>query len=121
MANLSSFPDFIIFLYVHLSQADNQYDPAEIAAIKSKMASLYPAGTDLEKKLYTTIREYNAIDKTRLPELLETSVRQFGPGHGADHEAILTTMQEIIRADGQVAPAETKALEALTQLIALSK
>jgi uncharacterized tellurite resistance protein B-like protein len=121
MTKLSSFPDFIVFLYVHLSQADSQYDPAEMAAIKSKMAALYPEGTDLEKKLYTTIREYNALDKARLPELLETSVRQLGTGHGANHEAILASMQDIIRADGQVAPAETKVLEALTQLIALSK
>lgn len=121
MTKLSSFPDFIVFLYVHLSQADSQYDPTELAAIKNKMASLYPAGTDLERKLYTTIREYNAIDKALLPELLETSARQLGTGHGADHAAILTSMQEIIRADGQVAPAETTALEALTQLIALSK
>ncbi|MBT1688456.1 tellurite resistance TerB family protein [Dawidia soli] len=121
MTKLSTFPDFIVFLYVHLSQADNQYDPAEMAAIKNKMASLYPAGTDLEKKLYTTIREYNALDKAQLPALLETSARQLGAGHDADHEAILATMQEIIRADGQVAPAETKALEALTQLIALSR
>ena len=33
----ATFPDFILFLYVHMSLADSSYDPSEMAAIKTKM------------------------------------------------------------------------------------
>jgi len=47
----ANLPDFILFLYVHMSRADDSYDPTEMAAIKSKMNNLFSKGTDLEKKL----------------------------------------------------------------------
>ncbi len=73
----ANLPDFILFLYVHMSRADDSYDPTEMAAIKNKMNSLFSKGTDLEKKLYVTIREYNSFDKNKLTELLSDSIQHF--------------------------------------------
>ena len=64
-----SFPDFLLFVYVHMSEADHNYDPKEMALIKKKMHALFPEGTDLEKKLYRAIRDYNNFDKSRLDAL----------------------------------------------------
>ncbi|HEY9049222.1 MAG TPA: TerB family tellurite resistance protein [Ohtaekwangia sp.] len=117
----SSFPDFVVFLYVHLSQADNSYDPAELAAIKGKMAGLYPAGTDIERKLYSAIREYNSFDKEKLNDLFHKTVQHFGQEQQLQQSNLIDAMQEIIRADGKVEQSETKALETLKQLIDVSR
>ena len=73
----SSFADFLLFLYVHISEADHNYDPKEMYVIKQKMADLFPGDTDFEKKLYGTIRFYNTFDKSQLNDLLEDSFHHF--------------------------------------------
>jgi uncharacterized tellurite resistance protein B-like protein len=109
-----SFSEFVLFLYVHISHADNQYDPAEMAAIKSKMSTLFPAGTDLERKLYLAIREYNSFDKSRLSDFVKDSFRHFGLDKKS---TVYADAFEIIRADGRIDQHETKALDALKQLL----
>lgn len=117
----STFADFIIFLYVHISQADNSYDPAEMAAIKSKMKTLYPADTDIEKKLYGTIREYNSFNKEQLNELLQANAKHFSQDKSMEQYNIFDSMTEIIRADGRVEQSETNVLESLKELIAVNR
>lgn len=73
----SSFPDFILFLYVHIARCGSEYDPREIGIIKERMTQLFPAGTDLERKLYRAIREYNSFDASRITELLRDSLAYF--------------------------------------------
>lgn len=110
-----TFADFILFLYVHMSQADKMYDPAEMEVIKSKMANLFPAGTDFEQKLYTTIRQYNSFDKTKLKSLFEDTIRHFNKKDALKN--VYADVQDIFNADGKVDHSETKALETLKQII----
>lgn len=117
----SSFPDFILFLYVHLSHADSSYDPAELAAIKEKMKKLFPADTDFEKKLYGTLREYNSFDKSNMSELLRDSFEHFNKTQQMSPGAVFDDMHEIIKADGKIIASETSALETLKQFIDLTK
>ncbi|RAW01254.1 TerB family tellurite resistance protein [Pseudochryseolinea flava] len=111
----SSFPDFVLFLYVHLSNADSSYDPKELAAIKDKMRVLFPESTDFEKKLYQTIREYNALDKSNLDEVLQRSAEHFKKEKPS--KDIYDAFQDIIAADGKIEPTEAKALDTLRQII----
>ena len=112
----ATFPDFILFLYVHMSRADDSYDPTEMAAIKNKMNGLFSKGTDLEKKLYVTIREYNSFDKNKLTELLSDSIKHFSNDTTVDTH-LLNDLREIIQADGKVDHSEMNALEALKRMI----
>lgn len=112
----TSFPEFILFLYVHMSQADKNYDPNELAVIKSKMENLFPPGTDFEQKLYSAIRQYNSFDKTSLESLITDSIKHF---NNKGFENVYADIQEIIGADGNVDTAETKALAALKHMIDL--
>lgn len=114
----SSFPDFILFLYVHMSHADSSYDPSEMATIKSKMKGLYPEGTDIEKKLYLTIREYNAFDKSKLGDLFEETLGHFDLDVPKKNN-VYNDLYEIMQADGKVEKSETKTLETLKQIIDL--
>lgn len=108
--------DFIVFLYVHISQADNNYDPNEMTLIKSKMKRLFAADTDIEQKLYMTIREYNAFDRSRLGELFKASIEHFGKT-GALEAAVHEDLNDIILADGKVKADETRSLDRLRTLI----
>lgn len=108
--------DFIVFLYVHISQADNAYDPNEMALIKSKMKKLYPADTDIEQKLYSTIREYNTFDRSKLTELFRQSVEHFGK-EGALESTVHADLNDIILADGKVKADETRSLDRLRNII----
>jgi tellurite resistance protein len=111
----SSFSDFVLFLFVHLSNADSSYDPKELAAIKDKMKGLFPDSVDFEKKLYQTIREYNSLDKSNLDDLLQASAEHFRKEKPSPE--VLEAFQDIISADGKIDPEETKALDTLKQII----
>jgi len=111
-----SLSDFVLFLYVHMSHADNNYDPMELHAIKDKIKDLFIEGTDIEKKLYLAIREYNSFDKSRLRELFEDTFKHFGLQTPIMRK-VFADLHEIIQADGRIDHAETKAMESLTEII----
>jgi hypothetical protein len=67
-----------------MSRADDSYDPSEMAAIKIKMNTLFAEGTNLEKKLYGAIREYNSFDKSKLTELFTGSILHFSKNSNVD-------------------------------------
>ena len=112
----ATLPDFILFLYVHMSRADDSYDPSEIAAIKVKMNTLFAEGTDLEKKLYSAIREYNSFDKSKLTELFADSIEHFSKNSAVEAH-LFNDLSEIIQADGKVDQSETNALDVLRRII----
>jgi hypothetical protein len=115
-----SFQDFVLFLYVHMSQADESYDPSELATIKKKMKGLFSEGTDIERKLYTTIREYNSFDKSRLTDLFQATFHHFNGDGTVLKNDFYTDLNEIILADGKIVDAEAKALKALEAIIDLN-
>jgi hypothetical protein len=99
-----------------MSRADDSYDPTELAAIKNKMNTLFPANTDLEKKLYLTIRDYNSFDKNKLTELFSDSIEHFSKLTSVDAH-LFDDLREIIQADGKVDQSETNALDTLKRMI----
>lgn len=115
----SSFPEFVLFLYVHMSHVDNDYHPTELKIIKEKMARLFPKDTDLEKKLYNTIREYNSFDKSQMAALVKDSFQHFHQVTFSQKYKVYTDIYDIINADGKIDASETAALEALKQIIEL--
>lgn len=113
----STFEDFLLFLYVHISRADSNYDPKEMEVIQQKMTSLYPNKIDFDKKLYLTLREYKTFDKNKLPELFSDTFKHFKAGK--DKGKIFADLSDIVSADGKVQATETSALDALKQTIDL--
>ena len=113
----SNFADFVLFLYVHMSHVDNDYDPTEMKVIKEKMTRIFPKETDMEKKLYHALREYNTFDKSKIDELIKDTFHEFQNVKFSQKYKIYTDMYDIINADGKVDASETKALEALKQII----
>jgi len=116
----SSFKDFILFLYVHMSRADENYDPTEMAIIKKKIEGLLDKGADIEQKLYTAIREYNSFDKSKLPDLFQGTFKHFSDDKSVMKNSFYDDLNEIIQADGKVHDMETRALQALKEIINLN-
>ncbi len=78
---------------------------------------LFPDDTDIEKKLYTTIREYNSFDKSRLEALFSETIQHFKEGNPIPDATVFSDIQEIIRADGKVKVSEVNALTLITSII----
>ncbi len=112
-----SLSDFILFLYVHIAHSDANYDPSEMALIKTKMAQLFADGIDIEKKLYGAIREYNSFDKVKLEELFNDSVEHFKSGYPMPDNDLFSDIEEIIRADGKVHVKEVDALTLISNIV----
>ena len=115
-----TFKDFILFLYVHISRADDSYDPSEMATIKKKIEGLFEENTDIERKLYLAIREYNSFDRSKLPTLFKESFKHFREDQRVLKNNFYSDLDEIMQADGQVVLAETNALQALKEIIELN-
>ena len=115
-----SFPDFLLFVYVHMSEADHNYDPKEMALIKKKMHALFPEGTDLEKKLYRAIRDYNNFDKSRLDALFKDTFEKFRGANPELREHLFQDILEIASADGALNASESQALDSLKKIIDLT-
>jgi len=100
-----------------MSEADNNYEPAELAIIREKMPQLFPGETDLEKKLYHALKQYMAFDKTKLQELFEDTFHHFNQEEFPEKGQLYHDLQEIAKADGVINKSETNALEALQKII----
>jgi hypothetical protein len=100
-----------------MAHVDNTYDPQELSAIKSKMARLFPAETNLERKLYQAIREYNAFDRSKIDELCKESFAHFKTNRGDNTTEFIADAHAIISADGKVLESENEALQSLRKLM----
>ncbi len=116
----TTFKDFILFLYVHMSRVDENYDPNEMATIKEKIAGLFEKDADIEKKLYIAIREYNSFDHSKLAELFRDSFKHFSDDKSVLKNDFFRDLNEIMLAFGKVVREETRALEALKGIIELN-
>lgn len=113
----STFPDFVLFLYVHIAHSDESFDPSEIGLIKEKMVKLFPDGTDLEKKLYQTIREYNAFDHSLIADLVRDSFAHFDNDDETRTTRLFEDVKAIMEADGKVLPSEREAFETIRKIV----
>lgn len=113
----TSFSDFVLFLYVHMAHADGDFHELEKNVIREKMSRLYPKEVNTEEKLDTALKQYTSFDKSQLRILLKDTFGHFTNVKFAQKYKIYTDMYDIINADGKVDESETKALNALKEII----
>ena len=97
--------------------------PEPVAAswkLKKKIRGLFEKDTDIEKKLYAAIREYNSFDRSKLSALFSASFKHFDQDDSVLKNNFYSDLNEIIAADGKIELAESKALEALKEIITLN-
>ncbi len=113
----TSFPDFVLFLYIHIAHLDYSFEPEELSTIKKKMATLFPEGTDLEKKLYQAIREYNQFDRSKINKLCAETLRHFRNEGATLPSQLFEDFRDIIMSDGQVHDLENRILTRVRQIV----
>lgn len=111
------FSDFVLFLYVYIAFSDGEFHPKEKEAILEKMKKLYPDSSDHEKRLTEAIHLYDDFDKTQFKKLFQDTFKHFPKVKFNQKYKVYTDMYEIVHADGKVHEAETKALNALKEVI----
>jgi uncharacterized tellurite resistance protein B-like protein len=115
-----SFPDFVLFLYVHMAMADGGIHVTEENVILEKMSKLYPPEKDKKQLLAESIARYKSIEpESILPSIRET-FQHFSQVKFPVKYKVYTDMYDIINADGVVDEAETQALESLKKIINVS-
>lgn len=115
-----SFADFVLFLYVHMAHADNEFHQKEMSVIRKKMSKLYPFDDKTEERLQYTIKEYNEFDKSKLKILFKDTFNHFPNVKFAQKYKVYADMYDIVTADGEVDEAETQALAELKEIIDIS-
>jgi uncharacterized tellurite resistance protein B-like protein len=115
----STFSDFVLFLYVHMANADGEYHPKEHDVILEKMSKLFPEA-DHQKHLDKAIAEYNSIDKSELKELIKHTFEKFSSIKFSQKYKVYRDMFDIIHADGKVDERETVAINELKAIIDLN-
>ena len=81
------------------------------------MSKLFPAGTDVEKKLYQTIREYNKFDRRKINDLCLESISHFESDKQARESRLFEDVEEIVKADGEIHTLEAEELRKIRQMI----
>lgn len=114
----NSFADFVLFLYVHMAHADGDFHETELSMVREKMPKLYhPEEVDLDVKLKKAIDEYKGIDKGELNKLFRDTFDHFRTVRFDQKYKVYMDLYDIIKADGKVVEAETKALKELKEII----
>jgi len=112
-----TFPDFVLFLYVHMAYADGEYHPKEHAVIVDKVHKLFPTATDAAEIAKKAQEAYKSIDQSKVPAIIRDSFLEFSTVKFSQKYKIYTDMYDIIHADGKVDESETAALNQLKEII----
>ena len=71
------FPDFVLFLYIHIALTEGAMKQGHEAAILEKMKRLFPDSVELEEKLNTETRKYYDFDKRKLRAMFKDTFRSY--------------------------------------------
>ncbi|MBX2966691.1 MAG: TerB family tellurite resistance protein [Cyclobacteriaceae bacterium] len=115
-----NFQDFVLFLYIYMAHADGEFHDDEKKIILEKMKKLYPADADFDKKFLEALHLYDDFDKKQLRTLFQDTFNHFSSVKFPVKYKVFTDMYDIINADGKVDESETKAMEALKEIIDMS-
>ena len=115
-----NFQDFVLFLYIYMAHADGEFHENEKQVILEKMKRLYPADEDFNKKFNEALHLYDDFDKKQLKTLFRDTFNHFSAVKFPVKYKVYTDMYDIINADGKVDESETKALNALKEIIDIS-
>lgn len=116
----SNFPDFVLFLYVHMAFADESMHGSEEEVILTKMAKLYPGESDLKNKFDEAAAAYRKLDRESVMGIIKDTFKHFDQVKFAQKYKIYTDMYDIVNADGKIEESEKHALENLKAIIDLN-
>lgn len=112
-----TFSDFVLYLYVHIANADGALHKDEERVIIEKMDKHFPLEGDHKRRYDETVNAYKKMTNVDHHLLIKESFNHFDHIKFSQRYKIYADMYDIIHADGKVSEAETKAVNELKEII----
>lgn len=113
----NNFPNFVLFLYIHMALADNHLHPLEEEVILGKMKKLFPNDHDHKKIFQQALAEYKSYNHEQVMNIVRSTFKQHTEVKFSQKYKVYTDMFDVINADGKVEESERIALDALKEII----
>lgn len=114
------FPDFVLFLYIHIALTEGAMNQGQEAAILEKMKRLFPDSVELEEKLNTETRKYYDFDKRKLRALFKDTFRSFSKISFIRRYWVCSDLYDIACVGANGSENHSKAMEAVKDIIDIS-
>lgn len=114
-----SYGEYILFLFIHVANADFAVKGVEIDVILQKMEDYFPDIEDEEvlRNLFVKLTdEYDTLNDTDINHVIFNNFMKFKTSN-ANTSRILVDLHEIINADGYIDESETRVLSDLKKLL----
>lgn len=114
-----TYPEYLLFLFIHTANADYSFKGAEIDVILSKMEIYFQEDRTNEGLQNTFLKmkdEYDKLSDTDIRQVIYSNYRKFSI-HGNNKDRIFIDLHEIISADGYIHEDETRVIEELKSLL----
>lgn len=122
-SNLKSFDryeEFLLFLLIHIANADHMFKLDEAIVILAKMEDLFDTTDGVDKLLGIFMQmqdEYDSLSNEEIIKVIQSNFQKFDiQEEMADR--LFNELYEVVNADGHIHENETKAIERIKQLIA---
>ena len=116
-----NFADFIVFLYIHMSHADNEYHVKEQDMVKVKMKRLFPDTTNapMTAKYEKALSQYKLVKKEDVIVVIRDSFKHFNSVKPTLKYKVLSDLFDLISADGRIDERETTTVEELKEIMGI--
>ena len=111
-----NYQQFLLFLYVHIAEADLEVKISEIEVIISKMKKLFPEVSNLNKLFSEVQRHYESLSKEQVDLIIKDNFEKFSRIRN-NAELIFDDLFEIIYADDVVHDLEIESIRPIKALL----
>lgn len=113
------YEEFLLFLLIHIANADHMFKLDEAIVILSKMEDMFDTDNGVDKLLSIFMQMQDDYDKLSNDQILEIIKNNFGQFDIKDEMAdrLFNELYEVVNADGHIHENETKAIERIKKLV----
>lgn len=114
-----TYPEYLLFLFIHTANADYSFKGAEVDVILNKMEVYFQEGETTEELHDLFVKMKDAYDKLGdydIKTIIFNNYKKFS-GKGGNKDRIFIDLHEIISADGYIHEDETRVIEELKILL----
>ncbi len=108
--------EFILFLFLHIANADFSVGQSEIDVILTKMEDIFPVELDIHELFISMKDYYDKLENADIERVIVENFKKFKLGL-SNTDRILNDIYEIITADGIIQETETAAIDKIRSLI----
>ncbi|MCC5921304.1 MAG: TerB family tellurite resistance protein [Cyclobacteriaceae bacterium] len=114
---LNNYNEFLLFLYIHISESDFTAQRKEVELILEKMEFIFSENED-HYDIFMNMREnYEKLNFEEVEKVIMQTYDRYKLQYDKMSDKIFKDLYEIVLADGHVDQFETKALNRLKELI----